>query len=351
MQSSSPRPKLSTLLPPIILGGGVYNTQMNADPTQLPVRALVRRAFDLGITAIDTSPYYGPSELLIGDALLHSGRPRRDYLLMTKVGRIQELDFDYSPAWIRRSVARSLQRLHTEYLDVVFCHDVEFVARAAVVDAVRTLFALADEGKIRYVGISGYPPMVLAELAVAVRRTLGRPVDVVQSYCHYNLQNGRLLAALSTLKGEAGVDVVVNASPLSMGLLSGAFPGDFHPAPRALQEACVEAHRWCLERGETLPGVAMRWAFAKWQGQGPTISGASYVEELEANVEAYREMSTSKEGKLGLHKDVCADEAAVERMEPLWSGVRGLLGDWVDWSWESPPKGCVLWKPTGESKL
>lgn len=348
---SSTRPKLSTLLPPIILGAGAYNTQMNADPTALPVRALIRRAFDLGITAIDTSPYYGPSELLVGNALLHLTQPRRDYLLMTKVGRIQETDFDYSPAWIRKSVARSLQRLHTDYLDVVFCHDVEFVSRPAVLNAVRTLFELVDEGTIRYVGISGYPPAMLAEIAVAVRKTLGRPVDVVQSYCHYNLQNGKLLTALSTLKGEAAVDVVINASPLSMGLLSGAFPGDFHPAPQALQEACVKAHKWCLERGETLPGVAMRWAFAKWQGQGPTISGASYVEELEANVEAYREMSTTKEGKLGLYRDAVVDEAAVERMEPLWSEVRGLLGKWVDWSWESPPSGYALWKPVGESKL
>lgn len=346
------RPKLSTLLPPIILGGGAYNTQMNADPSTLPIRALVRRAFDLGITAIDTSPYYGPSEVLIGDALLHCDTPRDAYLLLTKVGRLPDGGFDYSPVGIRTSIAQSLQRLHTTYLDVVFCHDVEFASRAAQLRAVRTLFDLVDEGTVRYVGISGYPPGVLAELAVAVKTTLGRPVDAVQSYCQCNLQNGRLLESLAVLRGEAAaVDVVLNASPLGMGLLSGALPGRFHPAPAALQEACVAAQKWCAARGESLPGVAMRWVFAQWLRQGPVISGASYVEELEANVAAYREMSSAKAGKLGLCRDAGADGAAAARMRPLWSGVRGLLGEWVDWSWESPPRGHVLWPPAGESGL
>lgn len=345
------RPALSALIPPIILGGGVYNTQMNADPNALPVRALIQRAFALGINAIDTSSYYGPSEQLIGNALKHSSTPRSAYLLLTKVGRLSGSSFDYTPAWIRHSVARSLQRLHTTYLDVVFCHDVEFVTRAAALRAVRTLFELVDEGVVRYVGISGYPPGVLAELAVAVKTTLGRPLDVVQSYCNFNLQNGSLRGAIATLKGVAGVDVVLNASPLGMGLLSGAPPGDFHPAPAALQEACLAAHKWCGERGESLPRVAMRWVFAKWLQHGPVVSGASYVEELEVNVAAYREMSTAKEGGVGRWMDVRADSAAAEKMQPLWSGVSGLLGEWADWSWESPPAGYVLWTVPGESKL
>lgn len=345
------RPKLSALLPPLILGGGVYNTQMNPDPNALPIRALIQRAFALGITAIDTSPYYGPSEQLIGDALQHSGTPRSDYLLLTKVGRLPDSSFDYTPEWIRLSVARSLQRLRTTHLDVVFCHDIEFVTRAAALRAVRTLFELVDEGVVRYVGISGYPPGELAELAVAVKAALGRPVDVVQSYCNFNLQNGRLREAMATLKGAADVDVVINSSPLGMGLLSGAPPGRFHPAPAALQEACLCAQKWCGERGESLPRVAMRWVFAKWLPHGPVISGASYVEELEVNVAAYREMSAAKEGAVGLWRDARVDEAAAEKMQPLWSGVSGLLGEWVDWSWESPPAGYVLWTPAGESKM
>lgn len=214
----------------------------------------------------------------------------------------------------------------------------------------RTLFELVDEGLVRYVGISAYPPRVLGDVAGEVKRVLGRPVDIVQSYCHYNLQNEALGGEVGRLK-DAGVDVVVNASPLGMGLLSGGFPGGFHPAPREMQEKCVEAHRWCLERGETLPGVAMRWAFANWVEKGPTISGASYVRELEENVDAYREVTGVKEGILGRWVDARVDRGAVERMEGLWRGVREVLGSWVGWSWESPPSGYVLWGGKGGSKL
>jgi aryl-alcohol dehydrogenase-like predicted oxidoreductase len=91
-----------------------------------------------GIRAFDTSPYYDNSEIVVGTALktLESEFPRTTYRLLTKVGRYGPIngsdpgpaDFDYSPATIRRSVRRSLQRLHTQYLDVVYLHDIEFVS-------------------------------------------------------------------------------------------------------------------------------------------------------------------------------------------------------------------------------
>lgn len=91
-----------------------------------------------GIRAFDTSPYYDNSEIVLGTALkaLEHEFPRDTYRLLTKVGRYgpspgsdpSATDFDYSPATIRRSVRRSLQRLHTHYLDVVYLHDIEFVA-------------------------------------------------------------------------------------------------------------------------------------------------------------------------------------------------------------------------------
>jgi Aldo/keto reductase family len=83
-----------------------------------------------GIRAFDTSPFYGNSEIVLGTALkvLEPEFPRATYQLNTKVGRYGPTDFDYSPEAVRRSVRRSLQRLHTQYLDVVYLHDVEFVA-------------------------------------------------------------------------------------------------------------------------------------------------------------------------------------------------------------------------------
>jgi D-arabinose 1-dehydrogenase len=83
-----------------------------------------------GIRAFDTAPYYDNSEIVLGTALkaLESEFPRSTYKLLTKVGRYGATNFDYTRTTIRRSVRRSLQRLHTQYLDVVFLHDVEFVA-------------------------------------------------------------------------------------------------------------------------------------------------------------------------------------------------------------------------------
>ena len=119
---------------PLVFGGGVFGQGMyNQDEftkTDLPTR-IIRLAFRYGINAIDTSPYYYPSEFIIGRALkvLAKEYPRTSYYLSTKAGRYgpQLSEFDYSPARIRSSVEASLKRLGTDYLDLVYLHDAEFV--------------------------------------------------------------------------------------------------------------------------------------------------------------------------------------------------------------------------------
>lgn len=112
-----------------------------------------------GIRAFDTSPYYDNSEIVLGTALkaLENEFPRGTYKLLTKVGRYGPgaTDFDYTPTTIRCSVRRSLQRLHTQYLDVVYLHDVEFVVpcvapraegnHASALDAEAVAYGLASE--------------------------------------------------------------------------------------------------------------------------------------------------------------------------------------------------------------
>ncbi|KJZ76912.1 hypothetical protein HIM_03789 [Hirsutella minnesotensis 3608] len=132
MASAAPRKRLSQVLPPLILGTATFNAQYNDDPAHMPCLDIVRRALEHDIAAFDTSPYYGPSETLLGGALraLTPRPPRDGYFLITKAGRIAADEFDYSPAWIRYSVCRSLERLGTSYLDLVYAHDVEFVSPA-----------------------------------------------------------------------------------------------------------------------------------------------------------------------------------------------------------------------------
>src|SRR2546423_2080613 len=245
------KPPLSTFFPPLICGTATFNSQYNLDPYKLPTTAIVHRALSLGIRAFDTSTYYGPAEDLLGQALdtdfVHNNFLRENYFLLTKIGRIGSSEFDYSPEWIRYSIQRSLERLKTTYLDVVYCHDVEFVSAKEVLIAVRELRRIRDEaGTIRYIGISGYPVPVLCELADLILKETGEPLDVVMSYANFTLQNTTLSSRGVPRLRAAHVDVVLNASPLGMGLLrQNGVPvggqGDFHPAERGLRQACLVA--------------------------------------------------------------------------------------------------------------
>ncbi|PWY77196.1 putative L-galactose dehydrogenase (L-GalDH) [Aspergillus sclerotioniger CBS 115572] len=276
-----PSGRLSAHLPPLVMGTATFNNQYNHDPFALPTTELVHRALSSGVRAFDTSPYYGPAEELLGRALatdfVRTNHPRDTYYLLTKVGRIASSSFDYSPQWVRQSVRRSLRRLHTEYLDVVYCHDVEFVSRQEALNAVWELRRIRDtEGTIRYIGISGYPVDVLSEIAELVLRETGEPLDVVQSYANFTLQNTRLLSQGLPRLVAAGVDVVPNASPLGMGLLRrdgvpiGSM-GDFHPAPDGLRNAIQEVSRWVDEQGEKLEVVAIRFALESWLRDGAKV--------------------------------------------------------------------------------
>uniref|UniRef100_A0A060TAT9 ARAD1B09922p n=1 Tax=Blastobotrys adeninivorans TaxID=409370 RepID=A0A060TAT9_BLAAD len=345
---------LSEKLPGIIIGGGVFNTQMNDDPLKLPIVDIIDRAFQYGANAIDTSPYYGPSEELIGKALVHEKLAkynRSDYILMTKAGRIGIDQFDYSKEWIEKSVRRSLERLHTDYLDCVYCHDVEFVTKDEVLEAVSTLFRLKREGVVHNVGISAYPPEVISNLIPAIVDKCGQAPDVVQSYAHFNLQNTRLDAHLDKWRA-AGVSCVINSSPLNMGLLSGRPAADFHLAPIGLREKAMEAAQYCIDNGVTLPDIALKFVIGKYNaiadrnGGGFVISGISFVEELESVVKAYSEflkpIEPSAMGpvkKVGKRTEMRLDQDRLQSYQELFDNVRNVFGEWLEVGWESPPPG------------
>ncbi|KAG0034809.1 hypothetical protein BGZ83_004123, partial [Gryganskiella cystojenkinii] len=129
----------------LIYGTSCFAQLYNPIKAHWPAEACAR-AIDLGINTFDTSPYYGNSENVLGQALLdiRETHPRSTYYLSTKVGRYgpKRADFDYSAETVRESVERSMKRMHTDYLDIVFAHDVEFVSVEAAVEAVGELFRL-----------------------------------------------------------------------------------------------------------------------------------------------------------------------------------------------------------------
>ena len=254
-------------------------------------------------------------------------------------------------------MARSLQRLHTKYLDVVYCHDVEFVSAEEVLGAVKELRRLRDEGSVRYVGICGYPLGVLCDLADMVMRETGEPIDVVQSYAHYTLQNTELGGqSLQRLKAS-GVSVVPNASVLGMGLLRGSGvpiggSGDFHPAGQELRKKVAEAARWVESKGEKLEVVAIRWALDNWarlgkdvgvDGLGVSVMGVSNLEELEETMKAWNSVLDGLNIRDGAVAKNNIDWSVMRRkeIEELAEGIWKILGKWKDYSWESPEKGFV----------
>ncbi|PHH74562.1 hypothetical protein CDD80_2992 [Ophiocordyceps camponoti-rufipedis] len=353
---AAPKP-LSRVLPPLILGTATFNTQYHDDPSHMPCTAIVRRALELDVAAFDTSPYYGPSETLLGEALRTLDPPRDSYFLITKAGRIAADEFDYSPAWLRYSICRSLDRLGTPYLDLVYLHDVEFVSPAAVVAAVAELRRLRDQGLLRYVGISGYPVDVLADLAEAVLADSGEPLDAVMSYAHFCLQNTGLgHPDLLARFRAAGVQCLLNASILGMGLLTsrGVDQGpmaSWHPAPPALRSACRFLADVAAEHGERLEEVAIRWALDAWARVGApfgtaahppverdaekpprigvSVMGVTAVEELNETWELWK--SVAGTGSTSPDAIKKTEKVAALVRDQMWP----CLGTWKDYSWKS----------------
>lgn len=357
MGAPLPLKPLSRVLPPLILGGAGFSHQVFRNPNATQALQVLKHAFERGLRAIDTSAYYHPSEQLLGQALSHPDITRnytRDqYFLMTKVGRIGATQFDYSPSWVRQSVTRSLQRLHTNYLDVVFCHDVEFVPEEDVLQAVEVLLDFVRDGRIRYIGISGYRIDVLARVARRVMEVYGRPLDVVQNWAQLTLQNDRLaqegLAALQ----EAGVNCICSSSPLALGLLrSGGVPvgdlGDFHPAPPGLRLAAQEAADYVAAQGESLAALALRYALRRAQRESTaevrvsTIMGITSIPELDDNLAATQQVLGSPDGgrwKWIVDNPSARDAALHDTDGPLCTAVQAILGPWRNYSFPIPGDG------------
>lgn len=264
---------------PIVYGAGAFNTQYR-DPAIPDPSEVIRYALRKGFRAIDTAAFYGPSEDIVGKALsdIEDEFPRDSYFLCTKTGRWETDEFDYSTAAIRKSVTRSLSRLGTDYVDLLYIHDVEFQTEEQAIEALTEATALKKEGKVRYIGFSGYPVKYLVEIAELARQR-GLQIDAVLSYCNLTLQCDLLLQYADKLKA-AGVKVVLNASPLSMSLLRSGRTHEFHPADQGLREAADKLAKSFASRGVELADVAVQYSFANWNG--PTVIGLRSQQEIDA---------------------------------------------------------------------
>jgi L-galactose dehydrogenase len=228
----------------------------------------VHEAVDLGINLIDVSPYYGltKAETVLGKALTEI--PRDKYYLSTKAGRYGVDEFDFSRDRILRSVDESLERLHTDYVDILYLHDIEFVPEAIILEeALPALQVLKEQGKIRFSGICGLPLPLFQSLLPRI------DVDSIISYCHYALNDTSLLGILPLLE-ERGIGLV-NASPLSMGLLSARGAPEWHPAGNEMKEACKAAADYCIQHRADISKLAIQFSTENEQIPTTLVSSAN----------------------------------------------------------------------------
>jgi len=214
----------------------------------------VHQAINIGVNYFDTSPYYGikKSEILLGKCL--KDIPRSSYILSTKVGRYGTDEFDYSPEKIERSLQESMERIGVDYFDIVICHDIEFGNLDQVLnETIPTLKRFKNEGKLNYIGISGLPLYIFEYM---LERS--DDIDLILSYCHFNLMDTTLSKLFPLLKSKnIGI---INASITGMGLLTPQGPPNWHPADSEIITVCNQARDYCRENNLNIAELAVLYA-------------------------------------------------------------------------------------------
>lgn len=240
------------------LGSVFHETRLNES-----IEA-VEAAIDGGINFIDVSPYYGhyKAETVLGQALKNI--PREKYYLSTKVGRYGKdgvNTWDYSAKRVTDSVYESMERLGVDFIDLINVHDIEFQSalpgglQKVVDETLPALVELRSKGVVGHVGITD---LQLQNLKWVVEHSETGTVESVLNFCHYCL-NDDALADYVEFFEQNGVGII-NASPLSMGLLSQRGVPDWHPAPKPLVDACQKAAEYCREKGYPIEKLAVQYS-------------------------------------------------------------------------------------------
>jgi aryl-alcohol dehydrogenase-like predicted oxidoreductase len=212
----------------------------------------VHVALDLGLNFIDTAAFYGRgmSEVLLGVAV--RGVPRDSYILGSKLGRYSGTHFDFSARRVVESVDISLERLKVDHLDIMLCHDIEFVDLRQIVDeTLPALRKIQQQGKVRFVGISGYPMKIFQYVLDRL------PLDVILSYNHYTIQNTMLADLVPYLKQKSVG--IMNAAPFSARLLSNAPLPPWHKATPHVREIAARAAKHAADKGSDIAKLALQF--------------------------------------------------------------------------------------------
>ena len=253
--------------------GGVFHTVKEGDAVEA-----VYAAIEGGMNFIDVSPYYGhyKAETVLGKAL--KGIPRDKYYLSTKVGRYGKdgvNTWDYSAARAEQSVYESMERLGIDHIDLINVHDIEFADLSQVAcETLPALVGLREKGIVGHVGITDLQP---ENLKWVIEHVPEGTVESVLCFCHYCLNDDLLTDYFDFF--ESHNIGIVNASPLSMGLLSKRGVPPWHPAAKSLVDACGRAAAHCEAKGYPIEKLAIQYSISN-----PRIATTLFSSANPANV-------------------------------------------------------------------
>jgi aryl-alcohol dehydrogenase-like predicted oxidoreductase len=243
---------------------------------------LLNEVLDAGINLIDTSPDYGRSEALIGR---YAGHRRDEYFLASKCGCLlgppppgarPPFPHDWSAANVRADVEQSLRRLRTDRLDLVQVHMSPSRAQLEACDTVPTLMALRDEGKVRFIGMSGILPNLPDQIAMDVFEVFQIPYSAVQRE-HEDLITAAAATGAGTLiRGGAARGTASEDKNWTVQPLSSAGP----PAQDRWQAARLDE---LLDDGMSRQEFILRFTLSH-PGLSSTIVGTSSLDHLRGNV-------------------------------------------------------------------
>ena len=315
------------VLPPISLG--LWHNFGDDRPLDLQ-RAILRRAFDRGVTHFDLANNYGPpygsAESNFGRILHDDFRGLRDELIIsTKAG------WDMWPGpygdlgsrkYLLASLDQSLRRMNLDYVDIFYHH--HFDATTPLEETMGALDAAVRQGKALYVGISSYSDERTRE-AVAILRRLGTPLLIHQP--SYSMLNRWIEENLLTVLDEEGVGCIA-FSPLAQGLLTNRYlhgtPDDSRASKgTSLTDSMLNEENLsrvralnilAAERGQTLAQMAIAWTLRDRRVTSALV-GASSVAQLDDNLGALENLSFSAEELAAI------DRFAVEGAIDLWRDV------------------------------
>ncbi len=253
----------------------------------------VQQAFNRGINYFDTSPAYGrnnsnygpeTSETLLGKGLRAIDRSK--IILSTKAGKITSLPpkFDFNYNAIIGSVEASLNRLQTDYIDILFLHDIEYDGgkhfEMAMDEGLNALVQLKKDGKIRFFGISCYSMEILHEVLDKY------DVDAILAHNHYTLINDLLLELIPIIKSK-GLGLI-SASPFASGLLTSQGPPDWYPITKEKLYYIYQAIELCKTKKVPIEKLALQ--FSLGDPEIPTTLFSCANEQiLNQNVDWYKE--------------------------------------------------------------